>query len=620
MKKLLTLLFLLFSPLLAFNSIEVSNPDITLHKYGYFKTDKQLTQSEAFKYTEENSLSQLPKAASSFGFDSDTYWFRFDVSTTSEEHFVLAARNLVATSCELFVFEGGKQTRHDISGYEVPPEKRPIDSIALRFYLEANKPNVTYLVKVSSKNPHYASFGFGKSSQVDKAYSILNFITTATFAMCVVMIFYNLSLFFVLKDTTYLYYCIYIGGLFALDICVLGFLPILSQSLASIDLGVLVGLFLQIEYAGLTLFTIKFLRLDQNDPKLKKRLQHMLLFTIGAAFFVPIGHGLEKIAVFAINALAMFLLYAAIKTYLRGYKPALFYLLATGVGLVCFILFMNMNQGGGIPFGVWSFNLVSFGLIWDMIFLFLAIAHRIKLVQEEKEQALKLIAQKAKFTTIGETLSNIAHQWRQPLSEIGASTARLEFEMMRNGSVSSERIKQMIRSNKETIAGMSKTIETFQDFFHQSTDGQFEIGECIDGALTFMQGQLEHLGIKVSMYSDGKRVVDGSADEFFQALVIMLSNAKDALIENKSKNPKIDIKVLSDSDTVTLTIEDNGGGIKLPSIQEIFEPYASTKGLNGMGIGLYTAKMIIEEKMGGKISAENTKEGARFLLSLGSQS
>ena len=67
-------------------------------------------------------------------------------------------------------------------------------------------------------------------------------------------------------------------------------------------------------------------------------------------------------------------------------------------------------------------------------------------------------------------------------------------------------------------------------------------------------------------------------------------------------------------EVITLQIADTGGGIEDSLLEKVFEPYFSTKGKNGTGLGLYMAKMIVERHIGGTIMAGNIKGGARFTI------
>jgi signal transduction histidine kinase len=107
----------------------------------------------------------------------------------------------------------------------------------------------------------------------------------------------------------------------------------------------------------------------------------------------------------------------------------------------------------------------------------------------------------------------------------------------------------------------------------------------------------------------------GYANEFAQALLNIVSNAKDALIENNISNKQIEIELFEEKNKITLIISDNAGGIPKDIIQKIFNPYFSTKHENeGSGIGLYMSKMIIEKHMNGHVTASNTQNGATFTI------
>lgn len=614
MKYLFLTLIFCVSFAFGFESVEVSDKDIALHQYGYFTTDKELSPLEALKYTNENRLSELPKKAKSFGFDSNTYWFRFDISTVSDKHFVVDVKNLVANSCELFVFEDKKLIRHDISGYEVVLKKRPFDSINLKFKLEENKPNITYLVKISSTNPHYVAFAFGKKEEVDKAWDILLFTTIVTFAITIVMIFYNLALFFAIKDTAYLYYSLYIGSYFAFNISALGFLPLLSPLFTSIELRVPVGLFLQTMYIGLTFFSIKFLQLDKNDPKLKKQLLYTLYFMLFATLLVPINKGLELIAVFSMALLAFFLLYSVVKTYIKGYKPAFFYLIATGVAILCNMLFMNMNQGGGVPYTIWTFNLVSFGLLWDIFFLSFAIAYRIRLLHEENIKNERLTMMKFREKTLGELSANIAHQWRLPLAELGSISANVEAKL-KYSEVTKEELLEQISLSTTILKNLSETVNTFGKFFqNQKSNERFSVQDEVQRCIDFVRDAMHQNDIEILFSEKIDVSLEGNANEFAQVILNIMLNAKDILIEKEIKNRYIIIEMKQHKDGFTILISDNGGGVKIKPIESIFESYVTDKH-SGTGIGLFIAKTIFEQKLRGKIEVHNDKNGAVFKLS-----
>lgn len=83
--------------------------------------------------------------------------------------------------------------------------------------------------------------------------------------------------------------------------------------------------------------------------------------------------------------------------------------------------------------------------------------------------------------------------------------------------------------------------------------------------------------------------------------------------EKQIKDPYIKIT----AENRTISISDNGGGIPEEIIENIFDPYFTTKGdKNGTGLGLYMSKTIIEEHHKGKLAVENTDDGVCFTIQL----
>ena len=111
----------------------------------------------------------------------------------------------------------------------------------------------------------------------------------------------------------------------------------------------------------------------------------------------------------------------------------------------------------------------------------------------------------------------------------------------------------------------------------------------------------------------------GYYNEFSQVVFNIISNAKDVLIQREIRDPKIDIKIYQDDQHIFCEISDNGGGIDEKYMSKIFEPYFTTKDVNGTGIGLYISKEIIHKHMKGSLTAVNTSKGAKFIISIPSK-
>ncbi len=237
-------------------------------------------------------------------------------------------------------------------------------------------------------------------------------------------------------------------------------------------------------------------------------------------------------------------------------------------------------------------------------------------VAKEKQKNKQFIIQQSKLAEIGEVFSSIAHQWKSPLVEITAIAQELFYtktckEIKEDDSFVSDIMKQ--------VDYMTTTINDFQRFIMPSnTKVDFDIKETIDSMLEIINHNIKYNNIKINLdvKTDTNLIISGYKNEFMQSFLNIINNAKDALMKNDYKNRKIEIKIFNENAKLVITIEDNAGGIDNQNIHKIFKPYFSTKN-DGHGIGLYMSKMIIEDKMNGKIFVHNTKNGALFHIILG---
>jgi signal transduction histidine kinase len=165
---------------------------------------------------------------------------------------------------------------------------------------------------------------------------------------------------------------------------------------------------------------------------------------------------------------------------------------------------------------------------------------------------------------------------------------------------------------------MSSTIDDFRNFFKSDKKIEiFNINKTINEMISITDISLNKNNININVLHDKKYLIKGYKSEFGQAILNILNNAKDALIQNNIINKKITIKIYDINNNVHIDISDNAGGIEENIIKNIFDPYFSTKKeKNGTGLGLYMSKLIIEEHMNGSIKVTNKDNGAIFSIIL----
>lgn len=251
-----------------------------------------------------------------------------------------------------------------------------------------------------------------------------------------------------------------------------------------------------------------------------------------------------------------------------------------------------------------------------------------KLKLEARIENDKVLFQKSREAQIGEMISMIAHQWRQPLTAISGTIVGMQLNQINDkfDFDDKEQLKEFLAIQDEKLTRMnsqvkalSTIIDDFRDFFKpEKRKNRVPISSPINKALSMILVELESKGISVISNLKIDNGVDIYENEIVQVILNILQNSEESLSQNNIINPKINISTFCDNNgKLTISIEDNGLGISEDILEKIFDPYFSTKEMkNGTGVGLYMSKMIVEEHNDGKITAHNTKSGVCFKIIL----
>lgn len=237
-------------------------------------------------------------------------------------------------------------------------------------------------------------------------------------------------------------------------------------------------------------------------------------------------------------------------------------------------------------------------------------------VAKNKEKTLQIIHQ-SRLATMGEMVSMIAHQWRQPLASISTISGTLSLDIMMD-NYKAEFFQQELESIDELAQHLSSTIDDFRDFFKTDKELQSEeIKEIVEKSFKIIAPTLEAKKIAFNNQIEDDIFVNTYVSEIKQVLLNIMKNAEDVLVEKEIQNPTIWIKGSKKNGFAEIVIEDNAGGISKDNIDRVFEAYFSTKkSKDGTGLGLYMSKIIVEEHCKGKLNVENGEYGAKFTITL----
>ena len=252
---------------------------------------------------------------------------------------------------------------------------------------------------------------------------------------------------------------------------------------------------------------------------------------------------------------------------------------------------------------------------------------KVKEEVEKNRQKDQKIFEQSKMAQMGELISMIAHQWRQPLGAIGSSVVSVQNKLLLgkydlDDKAQREEFIKYVQTKFKDIAEytefLSKTIDDFRGFYKQNKEKEFiSLKEIIENTLNIIQSPMENHNIKFYLQFSQAEPLNIYKNELIQVILNILKNSEDNFIDQNLDEKKITIKSYENTDFQIIEIEDNGGGIPQNILLNIFEPYFSTKDeKNGTGLGLYMSKIIVEEHHDGEIKAINTQDGVKFIISL----
>ena len=228
-----------------------------------------------------------------------------------------------------------------------------------------------------------------------------------------------------------------------------------------------------------------------------------------------------------------------------------------------------------------------------------------------------------KLASMGEMISNIAHQWRQPLSIISTVATGIKIQK-EFGTLKDEELVQNMDLINKNAQYLSETINDFRNFIKGNRKiKNYDLSTTINNFIHIIESTIKTDNINIILNLEKDIKIDGYPNELIQCLINIFNNSKDAFKEIKQENPLIFISTSLQNDNLTIRIKDNAGGIPQNIISKIYDPYFTTKHKSqGTGLGLHMTYKLIDEGMHGKIEAQNVEfeyenkiyKGAEFII------
>ncbi len=238
-----------------------------------------------------------------------------------------------------------------------------------------------------------------------------------------------------------------------------------------------------------------------------------------------------------------------------------------------------------------------------------SLEERIREKVEHLKQQQQLLMQKSKLESMGELSAGLAHEINQPLVGISLGLDNIQMRLTNKDEVDKQYIQNKLKflfSDIERINQIIQHVRLFSREQEFSIEDDVDVNEVISNALSLMKMQLKNHYIEINIQlSEKPLIIKGNQYRFEQVLVNLLSNAKYA-VERKEKNSNnanykkhITIKSFRHNNTAHVLIQDNGIGIDKNIINNIFNPFFTTKNeKQGTGLGLSISYGIVREMKG----------------------
>jgi signal transduction histidine kinase len=579
-----------------------------------------------------------------FGFTESVYWFKVTIvpsAYSSYQEWWLRIYYPLLDEIKVYgVDEVGELLFVKRSGDLDPYAEREVKHSSFLFFVPFDSREVTLYVRVKTESSMQVPMVLQHSVSVIEEDQLSALLMGLYYGIFIIIVLYNLVMYSYTKERTYIYYLVFIVifVLWQLTLNGVGIQFLWSDWPWMTEHGAP----LTTALAGTA--SILFSRTFLQTPTYLPRLDRVLVFFMYlSAVVATVGIFLTyRTAIVMSAALAtvipILLLFSGILVWRHYFRPARFYVLGWSSFLLGTVV-IALNKYGLFT-GYFFFNHAQqLGSALEMIFLSWALADRIKLMQDEyvgKLSSLNVTLQKkvaaglekerekdrmllkqSRLAAMGEMIEQIAHQWRQPLNTMALIMQDLYFKFKLKTFVEEDFDKANTLIN-ENLQYMSKTIDDFRNFHQPGVRGELtSIEAIVNMAITLNEASLKYSNITCTLHSNEPHNVVVARNELVQILMNLIKNSRDAMTERRVGAGRIDIYVETGENMVTIVVEDNAGGIPEVVMDQIFEPYFTTKSKSkGTGLGLYMSRSIIEESMGGTLQAQNGEHGARFIITL----
>lgn len=554
------------------------------------------------------------------------FWSKIMLKNSSEkdQHIIFQNNRAGIDKIDVFIYKN-KQLIHthtlgDLRDQKLRDHASPKSVFVLEFPANEEYVIVSRLESIAPMNLSWKIFNektFSKKSN-------LEFLFNGLFAgVLVVLIIYNLMLFRSLKEISFLLYVFLTSSMLWIQYTFSGMFHYLDIGI-NLSFLSLSAWFVSYFYSALfILFAISFFKIDEKNRYLFYAFAGMSVLGFVLSFL--------SLYLFIDSSLAIYTPYSYIYLYLsllaifiyaiyatvKGYPYAIYFLIGEGIYLGTF-LYSILVVSGTIRMSSGLQFLVPSAMMFEMIIFSIALSKRVRLLKQSNDDQGALLVEESKFSAIGKSIGNVAHQWKTPLSQLNTHLLYLHgLYHIGDEKKLVEEFGGNIEKMDYIMNYMKNSIDELHDFYSDvDTNKAFEIKKQITLATALQNDKLILNNIAVNIECDDKLFLIGAKHGFANILMILLDNSIYQFEKRNTAGSKIDIRVAKIDNYIEIHFKDNAGGISVQPIDKVFDMHFTTKGCEGCGLGLSLAKKLTKNALFGDIKVENKNDGAEFTITV----
>jgi len=242
-----------------------------------------------------------------------------------------------------------------------------------------------------------------------------------------------------------------------------------------------------------------------------------------------------------------------------------------------------------------------------------------KRLKEHAQQHQAELAFMARLNTMGEMATGLAHELNQPLAAIN-TYADVALRMLNAGIKQPDKLKEVIEGGRDQAIRANELIRHLRQLVKKQSPETTELNlnELIASVLNFLETEIQNQAIKIELHlHQGLPQLVVDAIQIEQVLINLIRNAIEAEGPTSDRKRELIIRTDISGDSLVRTeVSDTGPGMDKETLSKIFDPFFSTKGQKGMGMGLSICRSIIEAHDGRLWAISEPGEGSAFFFNL----